>query len=1091
MMDAKAWLIEHGFEDLVDLFVENEIDGEVLFELTNDDLTELGLTLGRRKKLLKSIAKTSVSGGHTVHGPEAGAPQSGDRRQVTVLFADIAGYTQLSTRLDPEETHQLLNAYFDAVDGIVEEYGGTVDKHIGDAVMAIFGAPVAHSDDPLRAVRAADQIHKAMQMLQQRFGHELKAHVGIASGVVVASRTGSALHAEYTVTGDTVNFASRLDDLAQPDETLVSEAVRRALSRQAVFSSRGSTAIKGLSNPVKVWRFEHFLTNTDIIWASKFVGRQSETRQFSSLIEAVLTGSGGEALLIRGEPGIGKTRLVSEFAKLAQSRNVSVHNVNIVDFGANRGAKTLCDLATSLLDLPAAASAEVRTASIVRVLANAHVTVQTEAFLHDLLDLELPEHLRTAYEALDASTRQAGINATLARLLQIAVVSAPRMIVIEDVHWADKVTLDALASVAVALADWPAILVLTSRVEGRTLNQVWLSSLRGCPLTTIELQPLRRNEAFQLAADLSNAEPRNLEELVRRADGNPLFLEQLVEGVTTITASEVPDTIQGLVLARTDRLEAADREALFAACVLGQRFAADLLRELSGDHPFSLERLSDYRLLRSEGSEWVFCHALFREGLYASLLAKRRRDLHLRAAAVYAKLDPVLHAQHLDRAGSPDSASAYLAAAHSELDRFRHDSAIRLAHRGLESTEGPEVYALNMLSGELYQRQGDTANSIEAFRLAQEHASDCEEECRALIGVAEGLRIKEDYAQLLQVLEYAQQVVENQKLPEQIARLCQLRANVHFVHGETAQCLSENQCSLKFARKAGSSELEAHALGNLADAEFSRGRMVSAHALFDECVELSYENNFLNVAAANISMRGQTQLYLGCPQKALADCTEALQLSTSQFNPRAELVARLVGIYTLELFDKTAGKQWALAGTELAKKIGAGRFELVCKEYLGRLAALDGNNDLAEQLVGEALTAYRSSDSSMRFLGGRALGSYALVCNDDTRRRELLAEGEELLKLGVGAHNPLWFYRDAIEVSLDLEDWTAAERYADSLGSYASAEPLEWSRYFSARGCALVQHGRGGQANELLQAVHDHGTQIGFTYSLDRLIEAL
>jgi tetratricopeptide (TPR) repeat protein len=461
--------------------------------------------------------------------------------------------------------------------------------------------------------------------------------------------------------------------------------------------------------------------------------------------------------------------------------------------------------------------------------------------------------------------------------------------------------------------------------------------------------------------------------------------------------------------------------------------------------------------------------------------------LHLRAASIYADQDPILHAQHLDRAGSPRSANAYLAAAQSELDRFRHEPALRLVQRGLELTTGPEAFALNMLSGELNHRLGNTDAAIEAYRIAQQHASSHEEACRALVGIAEGLRVKEDYSELLDVLDEAQEFIKCRNLPQQQARLCQLRASVHFVHGETAQCLSENKRSLEFAREAGSSELEAQALGNLADAEFSRGRMVSAHSLFDECVALSFKHNFSKVAAANISMRGQTLLYLGHPQKALADCEEALQLSIRQFNPRAELVARLVGTYTLELFDLKAGQEWAKAGAELAKKIGAGRFELVCIEYLGRLAALEGDGDLAEQLVGEAVTAYRASESSMRFLGGRALGSYALVCRDGNRRRELLLEGEEILKLGVGAHNPLWFYRDAIEVSLDLEDWAATAKYADRLESYASVEPLDWSRYFAARGRALAQHGTGSEATAVLQAVRARGAEIGYTYSLDRL----
>ena len=214
MIDVRIWLGEHGFEQYAELFEEAEIDGEVLFDLTNDDLKDLGLPLGRRKKFLKAIANSSQTGEQTDAKHISVSSPLGERRQVTVLFADLAGYTELSASLDPEETHRLLNAYFSAVDCIIEEHGGMVDKHIGDAVMAVFGAPIAHSDDPLRALRAAWDIHNAMLDLEQRFIRKLKAHIGIASGVVVASRTGSDRHTKYTVTGDTVNLASHLDDWA-------------------------------------------------------------------------------------------------------------------------------------------------------------------------------------------------------------------------------------------------------------------------------------------------------------------------------------------------------------------------------------------------------------------------------------------------------------------------------------------------------------------------------------------------------------------------------------------------------------------------------------------------------------------------------------------------------------------------------------------------------------------------------------------------------------------------------------------------------------------------------------------------------------
>jgi len=1087
MTNVRIWLGEHGFEQYAELFEESEIDGEVLFDLTNDDLKELGLPLGPRKKLLKAIAGSSPTDDQLEPKDISVTSPLGERRQVTVLFADLAGYTALSASLDPEETHRLLNAYFSAVDYIIEKHGGTVDKHIGDAVMAVFGAPIAHSDDPLRALRAAWDIHNVMLDLEQRFTHKLRAHIGIASGVVVASSTGSDRHTEYTVTGDTVNLAARLDDLAAPGETLVSEAVYRVLARHAEFSTRGSTSIKGLDGSIPVWTFERLLAEDEATWLTEFVGRSPELRQFKSLVGDTLGEATGQVLLLRGEPGIGKSRLASEFASLAIKSGLRVHRVTIVDFGTKRGVRTLRDLVESLLDLPINATPELRGEARTRALKEGLVTAANQVFLNDFLDLEQPEQLRSAYEALDGESRRQGVRTTLSTLVAQLAHRAPRMIVVEDVHWADPSTLDTLAGIALGLPDCPAILVLTSRVEGRTLGQEWLSSLRGCPLTTFELQPLRRDDAIKLAAGLSLSETLDLETLVKRADGNPLFLEQLIVGTSLSKDGQLPDTIQGLVLARADRLPALDRDALFSAAALGQRFSLDLLRVLIGEPSFSCDCLTQHRLLRTEGEEHVFCHALVREGLYASMVAERRHDLHLRAAGVYADRDLTLRAQHLDLAGSAEAPAAYLAAAHSEVERMRYETALHLVQSGVELASKHDAYELHMLLGDLHRRLGNVDEAISAFDIAHRSASDKAEKCRALIGVAEGLRITESYPELLETLETALREAGDLELPKERARLCQLRGSVHFVHGETKQCLRENNHSLEYARTAGSRELEAQALGNLADAEFARGRMSSAHKLFDDCVALSTEHDLYNVTAANLSMRGQTLLYLGQPTDALQDCKEALDLAVSQFDPRAELVARLVGVYALELYDAKACHEWAEAGVELAKRLGARRFELVCVEYLGRLAAIDGDFDRAEQLVSDALSAFRLSKSSMRFLGGRTLGSYALVCRDPDQRRAALVEGEELLKLGVGAHNALWFYRDAIEVSLDLNDWIEVERYAQCMEDCTSVEPLRWSRYFAGRGRALAKIGGGDDASELLESVRAQGERIGFTLSLKRI----
>jgi len=181
------------------------------------------------------------------------APAGGERRQVAVLFADLSGFTRLSAELDAEEVHRLLGHFFEAADAAIERFGGTIDKHIGDAVMAIFGAPVAHDNDPRRAVHAAQEIHRVVGDLETTLGRAMPVHVGIASGEVVASGTGSSRHSEYTVTGEAVNLAARLNDLAAAGETLVSESIHAAVADEVESEARGATAVAGMPEPVGVW----------------------------------------------------------------------------------------------------------------------------------------------------------------------------------------------------------------------------------------------------------------------------------------------------------------------------------------------------------------------------------------------------------------------------------------------------------------------------------------------------------------------------------------------------------------------------------------------------------------------------------------------------------------------------------------------------------------------------------------------------------------------------------------------------------------------------------------------------------------------
>ena len=257
-MDVGAWLSRLGLKQYEPLFRTHDIDTELLPSLTAEDLISIGITsVGHRRKLLEVAAALKAerepTGSAKPSTQKTLREVAGEMRQVAVLFADLVGYTTLAKALDAEEVHNLLGCFFDRLDRLVKEHGGHVDKHIGDCVMAVFGAPLSHGNDAERAVRAALAIQAVMPALSVEVARPVQVHIGVAGGQVVASGSGSENHREYTVTGDTVNFASRLTDIAAPDEILVSETIWRAMAGRMECADKGQLTLKGFGEPVRVW----------------------------------------------------------------------------------------------------------------------------------------------------------------------------------------------------------------------------------------------------------------------------------------------------------------------------------------------------------------------------------------------------------------------------------------------------------------------------------------------------------------------------------------------------------------------------------------------------------------------------------------------------------------------------------------------------------------------------------------------------------------------------------------------------------------------------------------------------------------------
>jgi tetratricopeptide (TPR) repeat protein len=485
-----------------------------------------------------------------------------------------------------------------------------------------------------------------------------------------------------------------------------------------------------------------------------------------------------------------------------------------------------------------------------------------------------------------------------------------------------------------------------------------------------------------------------------------------------------------VVQARLDRLDAGDKRALVAASVLGQRFSLEPLRHLITDQHYDCSGLIANSLVRPEGADFLFAHALVKEGAYNSLLKSRRAELHRMAAGWYATQDPALCAEHLDRADDPGAAAAYLRAAELEAKALRFESALAMADRGSAlAREASTQFALMSLRGEALRNTGATEDSIAAFEKALALAGDDTERCRAWIGMAAGMRVADRQQQALAILSRAEVAAGENQLDVELAQICNLRGNLYFPLGRIEECLAEHEKSLAFARKAGSAEGEALALGGLGDGLYLRGHMRSASERFEACVDLCRRHGYGRIEVANRHMVGWTRIYQMEFREAVIDGLEAAAMAGRVSHHRAEMLAlSLAGYLEIEMGELDEARRHLDQALALSRRLGAGNFEAQTLRFLGLLAPVEGKRADARKLLDQALSIVRTV--GMTFIGPAVLAQRAALSDDPIERRDALAEAESILDAGCVSHNHFWFAGLAIDQCLAAGEWDAVEHYA-------------------------------------------------------------
>jgi len=692
MRQIADWLEKLGLGQYARRFNENGIDLSVLPDLTDQDLEKLGVLLGHRRKLLRAIAdlkdvekSTPADAIATVAHAVPHPLDSAERRQVTVMFSDLVGSTELAARMDPEDLRDVISAYQQCVSGTVQRYDGFVAKYMGDGVLVYFGYPRAHEDDTDRAVRAGLELIAAVTALKSRAS--LQSRVGIATGlVVVGDLIGSGDAQERGIVGETPNLAARLQGIAQPNTVVIADGTRRLLGNLFELQDLGPTDLKGIAGPVRAWaalrassvesRFEALHT-TGLI---ALVGREEESELLLRRWSRAKAGE-GQVVLLSGEAGIGKSRLT---AALLENLATEPHTRLRYFCSPQHTDSPLYPIIGQMERAAGLAhddKLQARFDKLDALLAQTSTSTQDAALFAEMLSL--PNDGR--YPALELTPQQRRQKTLEALISQLEALTRwnPVLMIFEDAHWTDPTSLEVFGRVVDGIAILPVLLIVTFRPE---FDPPWIGQPHVTALTINRLT--QRDVDAMIDRVVGNKQlPASIRrEIVERTDGIPLFVEEMTKAVLEAesegaarrlvaavpsSALAVPASLHASLMARLDRIGPAKEVAQIGAAI-GREFSHALLasvaRKPEAELGSAIGRLIQAGLLFRQGvpphATYLFKHALVQDAAYGTLLREPRRSLHARIAetlesqfAEIAESRPEILARHCTEAGLIEKAA--------------------------------------------------------------------------------------------------------------------------------------------------------------------------------------------------------------------------------------------------------------------------------------------------------------------------------------------------------------------------------------------------------------------------------------------------
>src|SRR5215469_14184015 len=721
MQDIANWLKAVGLGEYAQRFADNAIDLSVLRDLTEQDLKDLGILLGHRRKIRRAIAELDeVAPAPTETATEPALREEAERRHLTVMICDLVGSTALSARLDPEDMRAVMNAYHAACARITRTYDGFLAQLRGDGILAYFGYPRAHEDDAERSVRAGLDIIAAVTRLKTPAPEPLAVRIGIATGVVVVGdlRGENALR-EHGV-GDTPNLAARVQALAEPGTIVVAASTRRLLGDLFYLRDLGLHKVKGIAEPVAGWAVEGVSDSESRFEAVRMagltdlIGREYELDFLLERQRLAWKGE-GQIVLISGEPGIGKSRLAAALVERIADEPYMRLRYQCSPYHTSSALRPFIAQLERAAGFKADDVPEQRLDKLEALLAGGALQVQAVAPLFAAL-LSIPFGERYAPLALTSTQQRRRTLAALLDQFEDLARRQPILLSFEDAHWADATSLELLDLTVERVSRLPVLALFTFRPE---FGPPWV----GLPnVGSLTLGRLSRSNVESMVARVTGGRvlpAEVMKQIVTKTDGNPLFVEELTKTVLEagilvedakgyrldgpLPPLAIPETLQDSLMARLDRL-APVREFAQIAAAIGREFSYPLVRALVGRDETALKdglaQLERAGLVFRRGDPpeaiYSFKHALVQEAAYENMLKSRRQVLHPRIAETLrdrfqtmAESQPEVGAHHFTQAGLSEVAVEWwVKAGDRALDRSANNEAIAHLEKAIRLAEG-------------------------------------------------------------------------------------------------------------------------------------------------------------------------------------------------------------------------------------------------------------------------------------------------------------------------------------------------------------------------------------------------------------------